>query len=726
MIWPSGDRSKQAILLLALWFGLFLQVACSSGKAAVESDPVQASVTTTTARIIVPSDQAIGVDPYVPFAWDADTRADNYQISVGTSTGASDVWISGSLTGTSVYVPGLQPNTPYHVRLQANFPNNTYGFNDSVFTTATGLAHLTSPVDGATDVDPSATLSWNAVLDAQMYNLYISENAPGLSDVYNSGDLPNITSFSEAATIPNTRFYGTSSSLVPPALRPNTKYYARLVTKKATNTAYVDSTFTTGQGVARLVSNENADGRGAVASTTQFSWNRVEDADPQAPYSLSVGSRPGLSDIWATGSTSETTATLPQGLLQPNSVYYVRLATRKKKTSYVDSTFSTGSFPHNSGSVITSRILTPTKGATGVDPLAPISWSSVPNAQFILYVGDGTQPGVDDRNYVATSLSSATAWVGGLLGGKTYYATLITVTTSPSPCSMTSPCYSSDMISFTTATLPLPHNKLSFYQNVATATAAVRDMALGHYNLNAPDTFLANNSDPAHGGAAYCSDFANNLVVQLQNLGIVARARAMIFGAGPGTHGIVEYYDPFLNQWAVADPTFGILYYDPTKSPATLSLNAIAQALVNGSIQSVPFEFVTSQSVSPGCPQCFGNYWTTISSIDPILLYLNPIDLETGLPSTNDPTSFMIDNTPTGAEGAYIFQFRNLTDSVSIQSSYAQVQLAPSPPPVYVRSFGNFSPSIELREGWTYLTAPPAGMSVDRTVCPLFPGPDCP
>lgn len=706
----------------------------SQGSSAVQAFACQQTAQAKTqSRMISPANQESNVDPYQAFQWTSDTRAIEYGICVGTQVGQSNVW-AGETTSTTIDVPGLQPNTPYYVRLQVEYANREYAFTDSTFTSGTGLAHLTDPVDGATDVDPRVLFSWTAVLDAQMYYLYLSKKQPGGSEVYNSGELPNITVLGDSNIVPNTMYYNSYRHLNLPQLEPNTKYYARLSTRKNGVLFYVDSSFQTGYGIAHLMSAGTVPGAGGVSATPLFSWNAVADGDPLSAYSLNLGSQPGANDVWQSGPLSDTSVTVPEGVLQPNATYYVHLGTNKNGVwQYSDGAFSTG--PFSNSQPVAANILYPPNGATNVNPLAPIVWSSPTGASgYTLLIGDGTTTGSNDGDYVNYGLMQQTAWTGGLVGGKTYYATLVTFSTSPEPaCSTSSPCWSTNSITFTTGPSPMPHNQGSFYKNVAVATAAVRNMATSQFDYAVEGTFLYNNTNPEHAGQPACSDFAYNLVAQLRNLGFIVRERGTVFGAGPASHGIVEYYDPNLGKWAVADADYGVVYYDSSKDPHSMSLEDISQALSNGAYGSIPFEFVTSSSVSPGCPTCFGNYWAAIFPMDPILLYLNPISIETGLPAANDPKPFLFESSRTDAAGGFIFEFQNPQDSVTVQESYwSQVQVSPAPPPVTspllaAETQGDyFSDAIFLNQGWSYVTSPPPGMTLERSVCPLFPGPNCP
>ncbi|PYV77081.1 MAG: hypothetical protein DMG96_12260 [Acidobacteria bacterium] len=139
--------------------------------------------------------------------------------------GAADVFNSGPVTATSITVPSLQINTKYYATLYTQFSSGTQS-SASTFTTGTGLAHLITPANGATNVVPGSTFTWNSVSNAQAYYLYIGTSV-GSQNVYGSNAI-------------------TATSVTPSNLALNTLYYARMWTEKSNIWSYVDSTFTTG------------------------------------------------------------------------------------------------------------------------------------------------------------------------------------------------------------------------------------------------------------------------------------------------------------------------------------------------------------------------------------------------------------------------------------------------------------------------------------------------
>jgi hypothetical protein len=669
------------------------------------------------ASIVFPADDQSQVDPYGTFRWPSSADVTSYLLTVGTQAGSTNVWSDTINHATSTRIPVLQPFTTYYVQLAAQ-AGSACSVSKTSFTTGAGLAHLKTPEDGAADVDPAVTFTWNGVVDAEMFQLELSTEMPGGNDQYESGELPNITSLAHTDLLPNTENRRPAPALTAPILKPKTTYFARMVTRKRGTSFFVDSTFTTGYGTAHLI--RPSDGTGGVGPRPGFAWNRVSDAVGGSPYRLDLGSAPGLRDLWSSGWTSDTGATLGDATIAPHTVYYARLWTQKPGgLAFSDTAFSTG--PFDRSMPVASKFLYPQDNQTDVDPLKPIVWSFVQNARYTLLVGDGTAPGVDDRNDAWSSLTTHTSWAGGLTGG-THYATLTTFSTGPSPCSVATPCQSTQRIKFSAKGAPVPHSVEGFDATITAATAAVRSMANGH-DVPFPHTFLINNWDNQT-GIAVCSDFANNLTAQLQSVGIVSRRRDSIFGLGPLAHSLVGYHNVLRQAWEAADAMFGMVFSDPAVSLQPLSLFQIADRLNRGDTASIPVRFVTTKSVTQDCPECFGHYWVLNSSVDPMILYLNPTSYERGPVARHDATRFLIEYTgQIGVAGTYIFRFQSLTDSAVVQDQGgAQYLLTPTSP---VARGANFSQQLRPGDGWFYATPPPAGMEVYKLACPVFDGVAC-
>jgi hypothetical protein len=189
---------------------------------------VDTSFTTVaaTAYVIFPANGATNVDPYLTISWNSVTGAQSYSVNIGTAPGGSDVFSSGAVTSTSLYVPGLKPNTTYYATL---LTNTTGGTNSSAssFTTGTGIAHLMSPADSATNVSPFAPFTWTNISGAQAYYYYVG-TTPTARDVENTGALPP-----------------SQSSRLTMGLIGAQTYYVQLYTEKAGLWFSVTTSFTT-------------------------------------------------------------------------------------------------------------------------------------------------------------------------------------------------------------------------------------------------------------------------------------------------------------------------------------------------------------------------------------------------------------------------------------------------------------------------------------------------
>lgn len=349
------------------------------------------------AQITSPSNGATNVDAssLVTISWTSVANPQTYYLYIGTTLGGTNVYISGNTLNTSVQV-ALSANTKYYLRIFTK-QNNGWSYSDSSFTTGNlgKSAVITSPTNGATNVDASSpvTISWVGGLNVATYYLYVG-TTQGSANVYGSGE---VTVTSEQVK-----------------LQPSTTYYCRIFTKNTSNGwSFTDSSFTTGtQGTpAAIITPANGatgvDGSQPVSVT----WNSVSGA---LTYFLYVGTTPGGTDIYTSGETSNTSATITQ-ILKPSTTYYLRLFTKfSGGWKFHDTTFTTGSL------AAMAYVTSPANGATGVThPGVTISWSSATSPQaYFLYVGSTL--GANDVFAYGETLNTSVG-VTGLSANTTYY-----------------------------------------------------------------------------------------------------------------------------------------------------------------------------------------------------------------------------------------------------------------------------------------------------------------
>jgi len=422
-----------------------------------------------------------------------------------------------------------------------------------------------------------------------------------------------------------------------------------------------------------------------AGQTATFTAAATGSPTPTVQWQVSTDGGATFSNV--SGATS-TTLSFATASSQNGYQYRVVFTNAAGTATTTAATLTVNAAPPPSGTG-TAQLITPAPGASGVDPFQPFTWSSVPGAQaYYIYVG--TSPGQTDiynSSEIAPTLTSRT--VLGLIGGQTYYVTLWTKINNT---------WNSVPSSFSTASQPLPSDANTFRSTVQQLTGNVRLMTQGATNSPIPGTLLA--QVVAEDGVqwAFCTQYAETLTRLLVGQRISARIRSIVFdGTTSESHVTTEYYDPFLNKWIVADPTFGVVYWNPGIASG-LSIDEISSVVAAknwGYIQ----QFITY--ITNNGALYSHNYY-----MDPILLYLNPLPtgvLAVQLPLANSPQPFFTVHATTdiGISGTWLFSFVNQTDRVTLSGGS---QYGPIGGTIY-------SQSITLNAGWS-IASGPSGMQI--------------
>ncbi len=395
-IFSSGSVSSTSVTVSNLvgltTYYVTLSTVTSQGTASSASTFTTAPVFST---IIYPAPGQTGVPPASTFSWTAVSDAQSYYLKVGSALGLEDIFNGGAITGTSQAVRNLQPNTLYYLRIATQIAGhwNNY-YTDSTFTTSFTPAALTSPTNGQSGVSTSPTFNWNSINGAS-YTLNIGSTA-GASNIFSSGSV-------------------SSTSVTVSNLVGLTTYYVTLSTVTSQGTASSASTFTTAPVFSTIIYPPPGQ-TGVPPVSNTFRWTAVSDAQS---YYLKIGSSVGLEDVFNGGQNTGTSQPIPN--LQPNTLYYLRIATQIAghwNNYYTDSTFTT-----NGGAAYVSF---PSNGAANVDPYLTLTWTAVNTAQSYSFVV-GTTPGGADA-YMSGNLTSTSSFVPGLKANTAYYVTLATNT----------------------------------------------------------------------------------------------------------------------------------------------------------------------------------------------------------------------------------------------------------------------------------------------------------
>ena len=142
-----------------------------------------------------PVDGATGVSTSPTLSWNASSGATSYTVQVSTSSAFTTFAYNVSgITSTSTSVSGLAASTVYYWRVNATNAGGTSAFSaTSSFTTAAGsppaVPSLSSPINGATNVSRTPTLTWNASSGATSYTAQVSTDPGFATFVYNQSGI---------------------------------------------------------------------------------------------------------------------------------------------------------------------------------------------------------------------------------------------------------------------------------------------------------------------------------------------------------------------------------------------------------------------------------------------------------------------------------------------------------------------------------------------------------
>jgi hypothetical protein len=155
--------------------------------------PVAAALTTPAPNTSTPL-----TGSSVAFSWNPGNTATHFELYVGTSTGSSNLYNSGSVTATTETVSGLPSNgETIYVRLYSlingawQYTNYTY-----VAAGAATKAVLTTPPPNTQFTSSAVTFDWTPGNTATHFQLYVGSST-GSSNLYNSG---NVTATTEAVS----------------------------------------------------------------------------------------------------------------------------------------------------------------------------------------------------------------------------------------------------------------------------------------------------------------------------------------------------------------------------------------------------------------------------------------------------------------------------------------------------------------------------------------------
>ena len=668
---PSGVLSTATTLLPGITYYATLWTLTSAGYTSTAST----FQTSATSYLTAPANGATVSPQNIQFTWTAVPGVISYSLWIGTTAGAQDAFYYTTAhlpnpAGTTSANATLLPSTTYYATLGTLTSSGTT-FTTSIFTTS-ATSFLTAPANGATVSPQNIQFTWIAVPGVINYTLWLG-STPGAQDVlwYSTAQTSNPSGILSTAT----------------TLLPGITYYATLWTLTSAGYTSTASTFLT-SGTAFVTSPENGATNLDPAVPIAVSWTPVATA---SSYELTLGSSAGANNYYDSGAITITSTSVS---LSPNTTYYARIWTNNAGSRVsTDSVFSTG--------YGLAHLTYPFDGETGVSQFRPFTWS-VPAGATSFGLGVSPTGYTNDDFFIGQGgriqSPNASEYVWALQPNTTYYVQLCTINPGPNGGG----CVNS---SFTTGpALPNPSDPKAFYQSIQYLTGQVRQMTIGTSNVPAPGTylyqFIANRGvNPAL--STTCGYFAAALLDQFTMNNILARQREVTLN-GAVNHVTTEYWDPFNQKWEVADPTFGMVYFDAT-SAVGQSVEDVSALLAGSEYSAIKSLFVTP----------YGSLYATSFYMDPVTLYNEPIPFGNYdysgqmnyLPNSPLPFLNVVDLSVMGTAGVYDFQFANPSDSVVIDNNSSSLTITG-------QNSEGWTSTQTLGPGWQIVFPIPDGMNL--------------
>ncbi|MFK7948609.1 MAG: fibronectin type III domain-containing protein [Saprospiraceae bacterium] len=160
-------------------------------------------------ELATPADASTDADITTNLSWAANIDATGYRLSIGTTTGGTDILNDDDLGNVTSYNPpaDFNYNTTYYVNLIAyNGNGDAAGCSETTFMTKDGCITPTSPTNGSTSAILAPTISWSSYTGATGYMVSIGTTAGG-TDILNAHDNGSSTSYAASGLSYATQYY---------------------------------------------------------------------------------------------------------------------------------------------------------------------------------------------------------------------------------------------------------------------------------------------------------------------------------------------------------------------------------------------------------------------------------------------------------------------------------------------------------------------------------------
>ena len=248
----------------------------------------------------------------VQFQWTGGTGVSEYWLSVGTTSGGTQLFDQDQGTNLSATVTGLPTNgSTIYVRLgsriNGSWTYNNYSYTATTTGATTAPAVLTTPAPGSTFTSSTVQFQWSSGTGVTDYWLSIGAAAGG-EEIYSTDQGTNLSVTVTGLPTNSSTVYVRLWSMINGAWKQNDYTYTAGSPGGTITTAAAQITMP-------------APGSTFAGSTVQFQWNSGTGV---TDYWLSIGAAAGGEEIYSVNQGTNLSATVT-GLPTNGSPVYVRL-----------------------------------------------------------------------------------------------------------------------------------------------------------------------------------------------------------------------------------------------------------------------------------------------------------------------------------------------------------------------------------------------------------------
>ncbi len=324
-----------------------------------------------------PANGATDVAVDANISWDVSAGATGYNISIGTTSGGTDIANNENVGNTTSYNPAIdfpQGATIYVTVVPYDGAGNATGCIEESFTVESLLPNcttLSSPLNSATNVSITSDISWNSVGNATGYFISIGTTSGG-TELVNNEDVGNSTTFNPATDFPD------EADIYVTITPYNTVGNA---------TGCLEESFRT-ETVLPNCTNLSSPLNGAtnVSITSDISWNTVGNA---TGYFISIGTTSGGTELVNNEDVGNSTTFNPATDFPDEADIYVTIApynTAGNATGCLEESFRTETVLPNC-----TTLISPLNGVINVPVSTNFSWNPVSNATgYRINIGTNT------------------------------------------------------------------------------------------------------------------------------------------------------------------------------------------------------------------------------------------------------------------------------------------------------------------------------------------------